>query len=404
MNLRALRAFVIFMLAAVGFVSLDLPRAFASPAPDSKRMARAKDLIADEQWTHAVEELRAAVADPKEPNRDEAMFWLAHSEYQAGDAGAALQTIARLEREAPSSRWVRPARSLRIEIAQRLRRDDVLWLTAAPPPPPPAPPRVPVAATPAPPAPGPVPVPPTSPAGYVPRPPVAPAAAAPPMPPTPPAAWMPEPFAPDMDLRIEALSSLMPQHPDRVIPLLKAIALEADNPEARRAVFVLAQCARPEARLTVVELARQAAEPVRVAAIREIGRFKGPDVSKTLFQVYSNATPRVKREVVTSLGDRADTMTLFQIAKVERDPQVRNTAIVTLGRAGGRDQLRTLYTLSGADARGVVLVALFNARDEDELIQIAEHEKDPALRREALFRLRLLGTEKARRYLAAHRQ
>ena len=60
-----------------------------------------------------------------------------HSQYQVGDHVDAIQTIARLERLFAKSRWVRPARSLRVEIAQRLRRDDVLWVLATPPPPPP---------------------------------------------------------------------------------------------------------------------------------------------------------------------------------------------------------------------------------------------------------------------------
>src|SRR6476469_6809938 len=106
---------------------------------ESKRMEHAKDLIADEQWVRAIDELKAAAADPKEANRDEALFWLAHSLYQAHDASAAVETIGRLEREYPLSRWVKPARSLRIEIAQRMQRNDVLWYTAAPPPPPAAP-------------------------------------------------------------------------------------------------------------------------------------------------------------------------------------------------------------------------------------------------------------------------
>jgi hypothetical protein len=41
-------------------------------------MGRAKDYIAGEQWTRAIAELQLAAADPKEPNRDEALFWLAH--------------------------------------------------------------------------------------------------------------------------------------------------------------------------------------------------------------------------------------------------------------------------------------------------------------------------------------
>src|SRR2546423_4269064 len=91
--------------------------AFAAPA-ESKRLGLAKDYIADEQWTRAIAELTIVTDDPKEPNRDEALFWLAHSEHQTGDLAAAIQSIARLERLYPKSRWVRPARSLRVEIAQ----------------------------------------------------------------------------------------------------------------------------------------------------------------------------------------------------------------------------------------------------------------------------------------------
>ena len=133
MNIRKLIPLVLSMWLGAAVVA-------AAPAPDSKRLGRAKDYIADEQWPRAVAELKAVVDDPKEPNRDEALFWLAHSEHQTGDQASAIETIARLERDYPSSKWVRPARSLRIEIAQRLRRDDFLWWTAVPPAPPAPPP------------------------------------------------------------------------------------------------------------------------------------------------------------------------------------------------------------------------------------------------------------------------
>src|SRR4051812_24305422 len=130
------------MAAAAWLLAAGL--AVAASAPDSKRLGHAKDLIADEQWGRAIVELQAAADDPKEANRDEALFWLAHSQHQAGDDSSSLQTISRLERTFPVSRWVKPSRSLRVEIAQRLRRDDVLWMVAAPPPPatPAAPPSV----------------------------------------------------------------------------------------------------------------------------------------------------------------------------------------------------------------------------------------------------------------------
>ena len=145
---------IAFVLAA-----LLVPQAMLAAPAESKRMERAKDLIADEQWVRAIDELKAAAADPKEPNKDEALFWLAHSENQARDYKTAIDTIRRLEQGFPASRWVKPARSLRIEIAQRLQRSDVLWYTAAPPPPVAVPPQ-PRTPTPAPPAPPALPAPP----------------------------------------------------------------------------------------------------------------------------------------------------------------------------------------------------------------------------------------------------
>src|SRR3954471_18837453 len=141
--------------STIVLVTILAPHVLTAWPLESKRMERAKDLIADEEWVRAIDELKGAIADQKEANKDEALFWLAHSENQARDAAAAVETIRRLERDFPASRWVKPARSLRIEIAQRLQRNDVLWYTAAPPPPPapPAAPGVPPPAAVAPPAP-----------------------------------------------------------------------------------------------------------------------------------------------------------------------------------------------------------------------------------------------------------
>ena len=108
--------------AAIILAAAFTAQAAHARAVESKRMERAKDLIADEQWVRAIDELKATAADPKETNKDEALFWLAHSLNQTHDASGAIETIRRLEREYPASRWVKPARSLRIEIAQRPRR------------------------------------------------------------------------------------------------------------------------------------------------------------------------------------------------------------------------------------------------------------------------------------------
>jgi hypothetical protein len=385
----------------------------AAPAPDSKRLALAKEYIADEQWRRAISELRVVANDAADANRDEALFWLAHSEHQVGDQAAAIATIVQLERLFPRSRWVRPARSLRVEIAQRLNRDDVLWVLAVPPPP--------TAMQPTPMSPSTLPVPRGSTAApgarppLMPRPPMTPPESATPpppsatvlppgMPPTtappgvpptpmatpppgkfvrsrpvpqpgpPPEGLLPmTPYVFDTEIQIEALAGLLDAHSDRVIPLLRDIALDSKNPnEARRAVFALARSRRPEARNTVVEAARRGPKVVRIAAIRELGRFE----------------------------DGTFTAALLGIARGESDPVVRDTAIVTLGRSGARTQLRTLYTQVPGPARFSVITALFNARDDDELIRIATKERDQRLRTSARQQLRLLSTPKAVKFLA----
>jgi len=386
------------------------PQIAQARVAESKRMERAKDLIADEQWARAIHELKAAAADPKEMNKDEALFWLAHSLNQAHDSGAAVETISRLEREYPKSPYVKFARSLRIEIAQRLQRSDVLWYNAAPPAPPtPAPAAIPPA------PPGTAMVPPSQPvpavappAAATPRPPAPPKPmaapkAVPPTPPPPPM-WVPEGYFPDMDQRIQALASLMRTDAPKVIPILRSIALEnADSGEGRRAVLVLAQSSRPEARATVVDVAKTGPEVVRVYAVKELGRVGGPTVVNDLLQVYETASEPVKIQVVSALAQRDAAPALMKIAQSESDRSVRDMAIVTLGQAGGREQLTMLYAKAAVDAKRPIIVGLFNAQAEDELIQIAEHEKDPAIREQALAQLRLLGTPKAKAYLAKHR-
>ncbi len=384
----------------------------ARPA-ESKRMERAKDLIADEQWARAVDELKAAAADPKEPSKAEALFWLAHSQNQTRDLAAAVETIRRLEHDYPRSPWVKLAQSLRIEIAQRLQRTDFLWYTAVPPVPPalptpaPAPIAVTPAALPAPPAKTPPPAAPKPPKASpsVPKPAAPPPEAFPAFPMPPPQAWVPEGYFPDMDQRIQALARLMATDAPKVIPILKSIALESSNgKEGRRALIVLAQSDRPEARATVIDVAKSGPEPIRVTAVRELGRLNGPAVVDDLMQVYeATANESVKTQVVTSLAQRDAAPALFKIVQSEKDRRVRDAAIMTLGEAGGRKQLTMMYAKASADIKRPIIIGLFNAQADEELIQIAEKEKDPAAREEILARLRLLGTPKAKAYLDAHR-
>jgi hypothetical protein len=373
----------VVMMAAMtlAWTTGALARAVDTDAgPESKRLARAKDLIADEQWPRAIDELRAAVADAKEPRRDEALYWLAHSLNQSGDQGSAVETIARLETDFPSSMWVKPARSLRVEIAVRLNRVDVLWRMVQPP----AQPAMPVK------VPAPVKAPP----------PVSPRVPKSEKPTAPAKMWYTDEVPPDADLQVQALGALLKTDGERVVPMLKQIAFESEHPgPAMRAVFMLAQSSLPEARATVVKIAESGPEPVRVAAVRDLGRFGGPEAPKELLSLYPTAIEPVKYQIVKVLGERSDMLALMRIVESEKDGTLRYSAIAGLGQAGGGAQLARMYKSASLKGKRPIIIGLFSARADGELIRIAETEQDAALRQEALERLRLLGTPKAKEYL-----
>jgi hypothetical protein len=376
----SMKPVVVLVVAMMALAASDA-RAAES---ESKRLIQARDYISDERWVQAVDLLRAVVDDPKETRRDEALYWLAHSQQQAGDSGAAVATIRRLEQEFPRSMWVKPAQSLRLEIAVKLGRTDVLWWMADPPRP-----VMPVAP------------------GTAPK--LAPSKARPPQPvPAPKAAppmaiWGVQSIEPDADLRIQALGSLMRTEADRAIPMLAEIAVEGDNPgPASRAVVVLAQSPLPQAKETVVRVAKTGPEPVRITAVRELARFRGRSASDDLMQVYVTADEPLKFQIVQSLGDIEASMPLLRIVQTEKEPKVVYVALNNLGRAGAVPQLAAMYkTMKTFEAKQSIIVGLFNARADERLIVIAEIERNgnPQLRNEAIQRLRLLQTPKAVEYV-----
>ena len=268
--------------------------AAAAAAPDSARLGRAKDYIADEQWTRAIAELRTVVRRPEgEVARRSALLAGAQPEpggrFGGGhhDDPSARARISR--RACGSSLRARSGWTSRCTCSAATcsggrpcrRAPPAPAAAAAPRAPsvPPAAPAPPVCATPprcraAPPPP--------PPPGHRPLPPPAAPHVAPafPTPPVPPAAWLPEDYRPDADIRIQALDRLMRDRCDS-----RDSDPEADRARERerargepglvRAGPVRASPKRDE---TVVQVAMLASEPVRIAAVRELGRFGGPDV------------------------------------------------------------------------------------------------------------------------------
>ena len=369
--------------------SMAAPVSAREAGDPQDRLDPARMLIFDRDWPKAVAELRRVIADRREPLRDEACFWLAHSLFQMGRSSEALRVIATIGDEYPRSRWLLPAQSLRVEIATRIGSPDVLWRVAAPPPPP---------APPAPPAPS---------GARAPRAPAPPSPPSPPGPPRPPRAGRvtvapaPPGFT-TLDVRIQALSGLLLQEPERAVPALREIVDEAqETPQARRALFVIGLSPHEQARETVMHFARSGPDALRVVAVEQLSRWPTRDAKQALTSAYAAGSERVKMRVLQSLGESGGVSYLYELVSAEDDPGLRESGIFGLGHARGRGELARLYARPGATRadREAILEALFAAGGDRELVTIARREQDAGLRASAIARLRTLHTPAARAFL-----
>jgi len=119
--------------------------------------------------------------------------------------------------------------------------------------------------------------------------------------------------------------------------------------------------------------------------------------------VYDTAGEQLKFQIVRSFGERADTSALQRIVQSEKDAKLRYVAVEGLGQAGAVNQLWLMYKTAPVPLRRAIIDGLFNARADATLMLVADVERnkggDPQLEREALERLRLLATPKAKEYL-----
>ena len=301
-------------------LAITLSLAGSVSAEPGDRLDAARLLIFDRDWPKAVAELRRVLQDPKEPLRDEASYWLAQSLFQMGRPADALGVIDTLERDHPRSRWVLPAQSLRVEVATRTNRPDVLWRIAIAPsvmPRPARTPRTPLVA----------PVAPTPPSG-----PLLPTRRTPPAPPPPAAPPAPAPPALTVtDVRIQALGTLLRHDPERAVPVLREIVIdEVETPQARRALFVHGLSPHEDARQAVIQFAHTGPEGLRVVAVEQMGRWATVNARTVLASVYTSSTGRVKTEVLRSLAEARADRELIRIVRVEKDAGLREYAIAQL--------------------------------------------------------------------------
>jgi len=261
---------------------------------------------------------------------DAALYWKAYAENRMGNRDVALSTIADLKRRFPQSRWQKDAAALDIEVRQRTG----------------------------------------------------------------------QPSHPDSqsddELKMLAIQGLMNSDPDRALPLLEKVLNGTGTPrEKSKALFVIAQSGKPDARDILGRIASGQSNPeLQRKAVEYLGMFGGSEAHKTLAGVYAKSSDEgVKRAILRSYMIAGDKEDLFAAAKNEKEEGVRREAIRQLGLVHGVDELQQLYAKeSSQELKREILQAFFLSGDSKRLVEAATGEKDPDLRRTAIRNLGLINS------------
>lgn len=183
------------------------------------------------------------------------------------------------------------------------------------------------------------------------------------------------PLSEDEELKLYALNGLLGSDPQRALPLLQKFLRGNHSPRLReQALFVLSQSDSPEARKILVDVAR------------------------------GSAYPELQLKAVEYLGIAGDVDILAELARQEKNPQVRSQAIHGLGLAEGEkasQALRSIYSSStDPSIRKDVLQALFIQENARALIDLYRSEKDREVRREIVRYLSMMDSEEATQFIA----
>src|SRR6478609_2297622 len=283
------------------------------------------------RWDRAVEAF-ARVAAMKGTRADGALYWQAYSQDRIGQRAEALATIAELAKTYPASRYVKQAQALEMEVRRNVGQ------------------------------------------------PVNPEAQG------------------DEELKLIAINSLLNSDPEKALPILEKLLQGPASPRVReRAVFVLAQSNSPKAREILRNLARGSSTPeLQSKAIQYLGVMGGAESRATLAEVYSSSTDiEVKRRILRAFMVSGDKQRVLTAAQTEQNADLRGEAVRQLGAMGANEELWQMYQKeTTVPVKKQILQAMFVGGNSTRMIELARSEKEPELRAAAVRNLGLMGGAK----------
>ena len=202
----------------------------------------------------------------------------------------------------------------------------------------------------------------------------------------------------DSEVRQQAVFWLSQAGGEHAVAALDSIVRTSKDPELQdKAIFALSQQGGTRALQALRAYAeRSDIDPdARAKAIFWIGQQGGADAGTFLRGIYSTLTSDdLKERVLFSVaqsGDKANTRWLLDVAKDSREPtDLRGKALFWAGQSGvSLADLAGLYSTLGDRAMKEQLIFVLSQRNGpaavDRLMEVARTEKDPELRKKAIF-------------------
>jgi HEAT repeat protein len=297
----------------------------------------ALNMVERRQYEQALVRLDQVVT-MKGPHADAALYWKSYSQYKLGRTDDALATIAELRRSHAQSRYLSDARVLEADARQTSGKP----LTGD---------------------------------------------------------------ADDDDLKVLAIQALQHSNPTGAVPMLESVLTKTNSLMVKkRALFVLASNEQPAAHQLLLRYAKGAGNPdLQLQAVRYLGARKQATTVAELDDIYNSTQDLdVRRAVLDALIALRDRTTLLRIAGSDAAVDLRRRAINGLGN----DNLMTAPELFGLyqketdkEMRRQFVNALGSMGAIDQLSQVIKTEKEADVRNQAIRSLGNIKNERSAQML-----
>ena len=311
----------------------EVQRAQSERDRESSLYEQGNSALYEGRWDRAVNYF-SRLADMKGTRADSALYWKSYAQNRLGQRAESLSTIAELTKSYPTSRYIKEAKALEVEVRGATGQK------------------------------------------------VSPEAQA------------------DEDLKILALNALANSDPATAVPIIEKQLSGTGSPRLKgQALYVLAQMNSPRSREVLTSIAKGSSTPeLQSRAIQYLGANGSRESRATLAEVYSSSTDvDVKRRILRAFASSGEKDRLLSAAQTEtRTPSSAREAVRQLGAMGANEELWQMYQKeSTMEVKRQILSAMQASGNTARMVEVAKTEKDPELRRIAVRNLGVMGGKTA---------